>query len=127
MLGLVNASATRRAAGGGRSGWFLLRVQQGHGGGLLGGRGIAPEQRERLVEHLLMFVAVDHDGAQRGACLGLRGEVDLGQRVLRGDCLGGTDGEAGAAQQPGEMHDICGEGGGGHQAAFLTGADANVV
>ena len=49
---------------------FLLRLEQRHGDGLLGGGGIAPEQVERLVEHVLMLVAMDHRGAQRGARLG---------------------------------------------------------
>ena len=84
----------------------LLRLQQRHGGGLLGGGGVAPEQGEGLVEDLLVFVAVGHHGPQRGAGFRLVAEVDPGERLLRGERLGGTDRQAGAAQQAREVHDV---------------------
>ena len=100
------------AAGGGRRAFrlrLLLRIQQRHRGGLFGGRRVAPEQRKRLVEHVLVLVAVDHGAAQRGAGLDAGAEVDMRQRVLRGDGLGRPDRQPGAAQQAGEMHDVGGE------------------
>ena len=84
----------------------LLRLQQCHRRGLKRGGRVAPEQREGLVEHLLMLVAVHHRGAQRGARLGLAGEVDPGQRLLRGERLGRPDRQPGAAQQPREVQHV---------------------
>ena len=80
---------------------LLLRLEQRHGDRLLGGGGIAPEQVERLVEHVLMLVAMDHRGAQRGARLGAVAEIDQRQRLLAGERLGrarpaGRRGAAGA-------------------------------
>ena len=79
--------------------------------------GIAPEQGERLVEDVLMLVAMDHRGAQRGARLGAAAEIDQRQRLLRGERLRRADRQTGAAQQAREVHDVGGEGGGwrGHR------------
>ena len=73
-----------------------------------------PKPRRPLAG-LLVLVAVDHDRTQRGTGLGLRGEIDPSERILRGERFGRADRETGAAEQPGEMHDIRGEGGVGHQ------------
>ena len=104
---------------------LLLRLQQRHGDGLLGGGRIAPEQVERLVEHVLMLVAVDHRGAQRGARLGAAAEIDQRQRLLRGERLGRPDRQPGAAQQPREMHDVGGEGGRGRVRHVAPSSDTS--
>ncbi len=71
--------------------------------------GIAPEQRERLVEHLLVLVPVDHGGRQRGAELRLVADVDQRQRAVRGDRFRRSHRQPRPAQQAGEVHDVGGE------------------
>ena len=116
------ASATRREAG--RRAFRLLlflRLQQRHRRGLLRGGGVAPEQGEGLVEHLLVLVAVDHDRAQRGADFRLVAELDQRQRLLRGERLGRADRQPGAAEQAREVHDVGREGGGGESRGVQHG------
>ncbi len=91
---------------------FFLCLEQRHGDGLFGGGGVAPEQSERLVEHVLVLVAMDHRGAQGGARFGSVAEINERQRLLRGEGLRGANGQAGTAQQPREVHDVGREGGG---------------
>ena len=108
----AKASATRRAAGGGAFRLLVfLCVEQCHGGSLFGRRRVAPEQGEGLVEDVLVLVPMDHRAAQRGAGLGLGGQVYTGQGFLRGDSLGWAYGQSGATQQTREMHDVAAEAG----------------
>ena len=96
---------------------FLLRLEQSHGDGLFSGGRVAPEQVKRLVEHVLVLVAVQHGRAQCGACLGPAAEIDQRQRLLSGERFSGADGQPRAPQQVGEVHDVRREGGGwrGHR------------
>ena len=87
----------------------LPGLQQCHGGSLFGRGRVAPEQREGLVEHLLVLMPVNHGRAQGGARLDLGGKVDLRQGILRSDRLGWTDRQTGAAQQAREMHHVGGK------------------
>ncbi len=105
LAGRLSRLARRRhrlcnAASGGRrllAGLFLSGFHQRHRRCLLMRRGIAPEQRERVVENLSMVVAVDHRGGQRGPRLGFVADIDTGQRLLGGQRLGRTHWQSGAA------------------------------
>jgi hypothetical protein len=75
------------------------------------GRGrITPEQVEGVVEHVLMFVTVDHRRAQRGACLGAVAEIDQRQRLLASKRFGRANRQARPPQQAREVHNIGGKG-----------------
>ena len=73
---------------------------------MLSGRWIAPEQGERLIEDVLVLVAMDHGRAQGRARLDFRAEIDAGQCFLRRNRLGRSNRQSGSAQQAGKLHHV---------------------
>ena len=97
--------------GGARSGGRSLAASSSAmAAAVLASVGVAPEQGERLVEQVLVLVAMHH--AWRAARRGPRPRRPISTRasgVLGGQHLRRPDRQAGAAQQAGEVHDVGGE------------------
>ncbi|MFN9938338.1 MAG: hypothetical protein ACK56I_02580, partial [bacterium] len=92
--------------------------------------GVAPEQREGLVEKLLVLVAVEQAGAQRGVEVGTRLQARHLQRLQRELHPVAAHRQPGMAQHAREVHDVFGQavraraGQGGPARGAAPGAEA---